>query len=267
MLERQREGIRKAVEAGKYRGRAPTARRTPPPSRSSVTPASDLPRSLVVCRYPEHQCIGSSEHSWQYNSARSNELREIVRFRSSHHLPKSGSISLLSAHVGRCAVFPGVQIADMVHSPSYRGLGWFADLPACPASPRRRHSTDETGGVPSAALSISAFCVLGRPNVTALWRVLLLPWIGQWILAGIRSCGQAPRLSRKRACHIHDDASVQQGQVDNPGATSAPVHLTSCRGTTARNMRDNAPPNERRVRQTAQRAGPAWANTAKCCEQ
>ena len=106
---------------------------------------------------------------------------------------------------------------------------------------------------------------LGRPNDTALWRVLLLPWIGQWILAGIRSCGQAPRLSRKRACH--DDASVQQGQVDNPGATSAPVHLTSCRGTTARNMRDNAPPNERRVRQTAQRAGPAWANTAKCCEQ
>ena len=112
---------------------------------------------------------------------------------------------------------------------------------------------------------ISVFCVLGRPNVTALWRVLLLPWIGQWILAGIRSCGQAPRLSRKRACH--DDASVQQGQVDNPGATSAPVHLTSCRGTTARNMRDNAPPNERRVRQTAQRAGPAWANTARCCEQ
>ena len=107
--------------------------------------------------------------------------------------------------------------------------------------------------------------LLGRPNVTALWRVLLLPWIGQWILAGIRSCGQAPRLSRKRACH--DDASVQQGQVDNPGATSAPVHLTSCRGTTARNMRDNAPPNERRVRQTAQRAGPAWANTARCCEQ
>ena len=46
------------------------------------------------------------------------------------------------------------------------------------------------------------------------------------------------RLSRKRACH--DDASVQQGQVDNPGATSAPVHLTCCRGTTARNMRDNA---------------------------
>ena len=90
-------------------------------------------------------------------------------------------------------------------------IGWFADLPARPASPRRdKHSTDETGGAPSAALSISVFCVLGRPNVTALWRVLLLPWMGQWILASIRSCGQAPRLSRKRACH--DDASVQQGR-------------------------------------------------------
>jgi hypothetical protein len=78
----------------------------------------------------------------------------------------------------------------------------------------------------------------------------------------------ARRLSRKRACHeCHDDASVQQRQVDNPGATSALVHLTSRRGTTARNMRDNGPPNERRVRQTSQRAGPAWANTAKCCEQ
>ena len=68
--------------------------------------------------------------------------------------------------------------------------------------------------------------------------------------------------TRRYTCH--DDAPVQQGQVDNPGANSAPVHLTSCRGTTARKMRDNAPPNERRVRQTAQRAGPAWA---KCCEQ
>jgi hypothetical protein len=31
-------------------------------------------------------------------------------------------------HVGRCAVLPGVQIADMVHSPSYGGLGWKADI-------------------------------------------------------------------------------------------------------------------------------------------
>ena len=144
-------------------------------------------------------------------------------------------------------------------------FGWFADLPARPASPRRdKHSTDETGGAPSAALSISVFCVLGRPNVTALWRVLLLPWMGQWILASIRSCGQAPRLSRKRACH--DDASVQQGRSITRAHLRARTP-TSRRGTTARNMRDNAPPNEQRVRQTAQRAGPAWANTAKCCEQ
>jgi hypothetical protein len=53
-------------------------------------------------------------------------------------------------------------------------------------------SVDRMGGLPTfqrvpppqeeifnrAALSISAFSV-GHPNVTALWRVLLLPWIGQ----------------------------------------------------------------------------------------
>jgi hypothetical protein len=69
MLERQREGIRKAVEAEKYRGRAPPPSGNRLPSRSFVRPASGLPRSLVVCRYPEHQFIGSSERRRQFNSA------------------------------------------------------------------------------------------------------------------------------------------------------------------------------------------------------
>ena len=130
--------------------------------------------------------------------------------------------------------------ADIPVGASVDRNGWFADLPACPASPRRDIQPKKLAACRPPPNRSPPFSVLGSPNVTAQWRVLLLPWIGQWILAGIRSCGQAPRLSRKRACH--DDASVQQGQVDNPGATSAPVHLTSCRG-------------------------PAWANTAKCCAQ
>jgi hypothetical protein len=154
-----------------------------------------------------------------------------------------------------------------------RGAPDRCDIPAIQPSPPAPGARDDTQQVwvwrrsLRRLLSISAGCGWGvrmsqRCGAYSLWRVLLLPWMGRWILAGIRSCGQAPRVSRKRAGN--DDAS--QGRVDNPGATSAPVHLTSCRGTTARNMRDNAPPNERCVRQTAQRAGPTWAHTAKCCE-
>jgi hypothetical protein len=60
---------------------------------------------------------------------------------------------------------------------------------------------------------------------------------------------------------------VSMGEVDNRGATTAPGSLTFFHGPAARNVGDNAPRNEGSVRQTAQRAGPARANTARRCEQ
>ena len=135
----------------------------------------------------------------------------------------------LSRQIGRPQEWANEGLGD---ARGDRGAPDRCDIPAIqpPRQSQARAMTRSrcgSGGVPSAALSISAGCRWGvrmsrRHSAVA---VLLLPWMGQWILAGIRCCGQASCLSRKRACH--DDASVQQGQIDNPGATSAPVHLTS----------------------------------------
>ena len=62
MLERQREGIRKAVEAGKYRGRAPTARRKSDAVQelreAGIGPA-EIARRLSISRASVYRIIGA----------------------------------------------------------------------------------------------------------------------------------------------------------------------------------------------------------------
>ena len=59
------------------------------PSRSFARSASGLPRSLVVCRYPEHQFIGSSERRRQHNSA---IQMSCAKSSGPGHLPCVGSL-------------------------------------------------------------------------------------------------------------------------------------------------------------------------------
>jgi hypothetical protein len=62
LLERQREGIRKAVEAGKYRGRAPTARRKSDAvqelRQAGIGPA-EIARRLSISRASVYRIIGA----------------------------------------------------------------------------------------------------------------------------------------------------------------------------------------------------------------
>jgi DNA invertase Pin-like site-specific DNA recombinase len=64
MLERQREGIRKAAEAGKYKGRAPTARRQSDDvaklKAEGVGPA-EIARRLGIGRASVYRILGSAE--------------------------------------------------------------------------------------------------------------------------------------------------------------------------------------------------------------
>jgi hypothetical protein len=56
---------------------------------------------------------------------------------------------------------------------------------------------------------------------------------------------------------------VSMGGVDDRGATTAPGSLTFSHGPAAWSVRDNAPRDEGRARQTGQGAGSAQVNIAR----
>jgi hypothetical protein len=122
MLERQREGIRKAVEAGKYRGRAPTARRKSDAVQelreAGIGPA-EIARRLSISRASVYRIILAQTAVRQ---CRSDELREVGPVAPAT-CRNQGSLCLLCAH--GCRSDERHRFSEAVtHGREAKWLGW-----------------------------------------------------------------------------------------------------------------------------------------------
>jgi hypothetical protein len=115
-------------------------------------------------------------------------------------------------------VWPAPLEADIPVGASVDRNGWFGDLSACPASPRR-------GIQPT---KLAAFRPPpDRSSPSVCWGVRMSQRCGACSCCRGSGNGYSPvyeAAARHRAFwgnEHHDDACVQQGQVDDPGATSA----------------------------------------------